>query len=117
MLMTTPQTLELPLDIYGTESLVLAVKFDVGDEIWALSGGEGEKTNMFVLQPSERMHTLYSWSILLANWFHFNPLSDILYSTRRVHTHHAFRRQYSIARKLGSRHAMVPNLHIPTFQM
>jgi hypothetical protein len=46
------QTLELQTDIYGTDSLVVCVKFDV-DKIWALDGGEREKTNMFILQPSE----------------------------------------------------------------
>lgn len=52
MLMATPQTLELQTDIYGTDSLVVVVKFDV-DKIWALDGAEREKTNMFILQPSE----------------------------------------------------------------
>lgn len=56
MFMATPQTLELDLHLFGTESLILGVSFDVGDEIWNLPGGAAEKTNMFVLQPSERMY-------------------------------------------------------------
>jgi hypothetical protein len=52
MLMATPQTLELQTDVFGTDSLVVCVKFDV-DKIWALDEGEKEKTNMFILQPSK----------------------------------------------------------------
>lgn len=48
MLMATPQTLEMQIDMYGTDSLVVFVKYDV-DNLWALDGARMEKTNMFVL--------------------------------------------------------------------
>lgn len=55
LFMAPPQSLDMDLSLFGTESLMLGLTFDVGDEIWKLPGGAAEKTGIFVLQPSERM--------------------------------------------------------------
>jgi hypothetical protein len=53
ILMTNPQALGLPTTLFGLESLILCVQFEVGKDIWKLPGGARERTNMFVFQPSE----------------------------------------------------------------
>ena len=53
MLMTTPQAMELPLAMFGQESLILYVQFEAARDIWKVPGGNRERSNMFVFQPSD----------------------------------------------------------------
>jgi hypothetical protein len=43
----------MPTTLFGSESLILCVQFEASKDIWNLPGGSAERTNMFVLQPSE----------------------------------------------------------------
>ena len=52
LFMTTPQALDMPTTLFGLESLMLCVQFEAGKDIWKLPRGAGERTNMFVFQPS-----------------------------------------------------------------
>lgn len=53
ILMSTPQVMEMPTTLFGSESLIIYVQFEAGKDIWNLPGGSAEHTNIFVLQPSE----------------------------------------------------------------
>jgi len=41
------------IEILTPDSLIVAVVFDLGEKLWNLPGAASERTNMFVLQPSE----------------------------------------------------------------
>ena len=122
LLMAGPEIVESSdiIDIFGTDSLILAFQFDLDEKIWDLPGGSGEPDSMFVLQPSEGL-VLFGFVTPFSNRPHIfsgslpsstsnNTITQVtdvcICSAQRLHTLFAIRRQYCVGRILESCDAM-----------